>query len=150
MSNGGKALAGVGSSLAALAAWYFLWTNRRIFYVNDITTGENSAYPEMRSRVYYADVPEAMRAAEQALRQLPGWNVASVDLENDALDAEAKVGGPFVSDVTVYVISIGHGQTRVTIRSRSRTAGGDLGRNAACIRQLQMAMDGRLNTDAAF
>lgn len=150
MSNSGKALAAVGSSLAALAAWYFLWTNRRIFYVNDITTGENSAYPEMRSRVYYAEVPQVMHAAEQALRQLPGWSVPTVDLENDALDAEAKVGGPFVSDVTIYVISIGHGQTRVTIRSRSRAAGGDWGRNAACIRQLQAAMDSRLNTEAAF
>ena len=104
----------------------------------------------MRSRVYYAEVPQVMHAAEQALRQLPGWSVPTVDLENDALDAEAKIGGPFVSDVTVYVISIGHGQTRVTIRSRSRAAGGDWGRNATCIRQLQAAMDSRLNTDAAF
>lgn len=150
MSNNGKAWAAVGSSLAAVAAWYFIWTNRRAFYVNDITTGENAAYPELRSRVYYADVPKVMLAAELSLGQLQGWKLLQVDKENDALDAEAKIGGPFVSDVTVYVVSIGHEQTRVKIRSHSRAAGGDWGRNAAYIRQLQSAMDDRLNTDSAF
>ncbi len=148
MSNTGKAWAAVGGSLAAVAAWYLIWTNRRFFYVNDITTGESASYPELRSRVYYADVPKAMRAAELSLSCLPGWKLLQVDSENDALDAETTQGA--ASDVTVYVIAIGHGQTRVTIRSRSRQGIGDWGRNAAYIRQLQSAMDGRLNTDAAF
>jgi len=148
MSNSGKAWAAVGGSLAAVAAWYLIWTNRRFFYVNDITTGESASYPELRSRVYYTDVPKAMRAAELSLSRLPGWKLLSVDIENDALDAEVTQG--VAADVTVYVIAIGHGQARVTIRSRSRQGIGDWGRNAAYIRQLQSAMDDRLNTDAAF
>lgn len=148
MNSSGKAWAAVGGSLAAVAAWYLIWTNRRFFYVNDITTGESVAYPELRSRVYYADVPKVMLAAEVTLRSLPGWRLLKVDKENDALDVEATRGS--TSDVTVYVIAIGHSQTRVTIRSRSRSGVGDWGRNAANIRQLQSAMDSRLNTDAAF
>ncbi len=136
---------------AGLAAAYFGWTNRRLFTVSDITTGESAAYPTLRSRVYHTDIDGAMTAAEQALKRLLGWEMVSRDGENDLL--EASVTAPFglgADDVTVYIFDIGHGQTRVTIRSRSRVGTGDLGRNAAHVRQLQAAMDDRLNTGAAF
>ena len=136
---------------ASLAAAYFGWTNRRLFTVSDITTGESAAYPALRSRVYYTDLSGAMAAAEQALKRLPGWEVRSLDADNDLL--EASVAAPLgfsTDDVTVYIFDLGHGQTRVTIRSRSRVGAGDLGRNAAHIRQLQAAMDDRLNVGAAF
>ena len=150
MSKSGRGWAIAGASLAALTAVYLAWSNRRLFTVNDITTGESTAYPEIRSRVHYAEVPHVLTAAEQALRRLPGWKLLVLDSENDAIEAEARVAGLFASDVTVYVVSLGHGQTRVTIRSRSRLGGGDWGRNAAHIRLLQRAMDDRLNTEAAF
>lgn len=137
--------------LGAMALGYWTWTNHRWFFVHDITTGENCAYPELRSRVYYTDVAQAMTAAEQALRRLPRWHLVSRDTENDALEAEARTPfGAFTNDVTVYFFPLGHGQTRVTIRSRSRRGRGDLGQNAAHIRKLQGAMDDRLNKDAAF
>ncbi|MDQ2799936.1 MAG: DUF1499 domain-containing protein [Armatimonadota bacterium] len=138
-------------SLAGAALGYWGWTNRRRFFVNDITTGESAAYPELRSRVYYADVAHAMAAGEQALRRLPRWKEVSRDTENDALEAEVRTPlGPFTDDVTIYFFPLGHGQTRVTIRSRSRVGPCDLGQNAAHIRELQGAMDDRLNADAAF
>lgn len=141
----------VGGVLAALGLGGWGWANCRRFYVNDITTGESAAYPELRSRVYYAEVAQAMTAGEQALRRLPGWKVVARDAENDALEAQARTRtGLFTDDVTVYFFPLGHGQTRVTIRSRSRVGGGDLGRNAAHIRALQGAMDDRLNAGAAF
>lgn len=135
---------------AGLIAAHFGWYNRRLFIVNDITTGESAAYPTLRSRVYYTEISAAMAAAEQALRRLPGWQVVSRDTDNDILEATAPglFGGP--NDLTIYFFALGHGQTRVTIRARSRGGLGDLGRNAAHIKQLQAAMDGRLNTDAAF
>jgi len=71
------------------------------------------------------------------------------DTENDAIEASVRVG-PFTDDVTVYVMPLDQGQTRVTLRSRSRMGAGDLGRNAAHIRELQGAMDDRLNAGAAF
>lgn len=136
---------------AGLAAAYFGWVNRRLFLVSDVTTGESAAYPALRSRVYYAEINRAMTAAEQALGRLPGWQLVSRDSENDILEAEVQTPlGLLTDDVTVYFFGLGRGQTRVTIRSRSRIGTADLGRNAAHLRQLQAAMDSRLNTEAAF
>ncbi len=134
---------------AGLTAAFWGWANRRLFTVNDITTGESTAYPTLRSRVYYADISRAMAAAEKALTRLPGWEMLTRDAENDILEA-AMSSGLATDDVTAYFFDLGHGQTRVTLRSRSRAGFGDLGRNAAHIRQLQTAMDARLNTGAAF
>lgn len=139
-------------SLAGLGAGTFaLWKNRALFLVNDVTTGESAAYPHLLSRVYYAEPDAALEAARQAVRGLERWHVVLVDSDNDALEAEAEtlVGG-FVDDVTVYAVALGHGQTRVIIRSRSRVGRGDLGQNAQHIRELQGAMDARLTKDAAF
>lgn len=138
-----------GGSLAALAFGYWGWSNQHLLLVSDVTTGESVAYPKLRSRVYYAETERVMAAAEQAIRRLPRWNFVARDAENDALEASFRVG-PFTHDVTVYVLPLGHGQTGVTLRSRSRLGLGDLGRNAARIRQLQQAMDDRLNAGAAF
>ena len=136
---------------AALAFGYWAWANRRRFTTSDITTGESAAYPELRSRVYYAETAQAMTAARLALSRLPRWALVSEDAENDVLEAEVKTPmGPLTDDVTVYFFALGHGQTRVTIRSRSRTGWGDLGQNAAHIRELQQAIDDRLNMGAAF
>ena len=134
---------------AGAAAGWWGWTNRRLFLVHDVTTGESAAYPALRSRVYYAEIGKAMTAAEQALSRLPGWEVVSRDAENDILEASVK-SALGTDDVTVYFFALGHSQIRVTIRSRTRNGFGDLGRNAAHIKQLQAAMDDRLNADAAF
>lgn len=151
MSKTGTRWLAMGGGLAALGLGCWGWANRRRLFVSDITTGENAAYPALRSRVYYAEVATAMTAAEQALRRLPRWKLVTRDAENDVLEAEARTPiGPFTDDVTVYFFPLGHGQTRVTIRSRSRLGRGDLGQNAAHIRELQGAMDDRLNAGAAF
>lgn len=137
--------------LAVAGAGYALWAHRRLFTVNDVTTGESAAYPHLRSRVYYAAPSAVLSAAQQAIRTLPRWRVVFVDTENDALEAEAETPvGRFLDDVTLYAIDLGHGQTRATLRSRSRVGGGDLGQNAVHIRELQAAMDDRLTGSAAF
>ncbi len=136
---------------AGLMAAIWGWANRRLFTVNDITTGESAAYPTLRSRVYYAELSRAMTAAEQAVKRLPGWELLSRDEDDGILEATAASSLKlFTDDVTIYFFDLGHGQTRVTLRARSRVGGGDFGRNAAYIRQLQAAMDDRLNTEAAF
>lgn len=151
MSKTGTRWIMAGGGLAALTLGSWGWANRRRLFVHDVTTGESAAYPKLRSRVYYADVTTAMAAAEQALHRLPRWKMAARDAENDVLEAEVRTPvGPFTDDVTVYFFPLGHGQTRVTIRSRSRQGRGDLGQNAAHIRELQGAMDDRLNAGAAF
>ena len=137
--------------LAGLALGWAVWANRRMFTVSDITTGESSSYPELRSRVYYADPARVLNAAEQSIRVLPRWKVIWTEPADLALDAEVgtSIGG-VRDDVTVYVTPLGGGQTRAVVRSRSRAGRGDLGRNAAHIRELQDAMDRRLTADAAI
>ncbi len=137
--------------LAVLGAGSALWANKRLFIVSDVTSGESAAYPHLRSRVYYAAPSAVLAAAQQAIRALPRWRVVFVDTENNALEAEAEtLVGRFLDDVTLYAIDLGHGQTRATIRSRSRLGGGDLGQNAVHIHELQAAMDDRLTGSAAF
>ena len=148
MTNSKKRwMIGIGS----LAAIGLGWANRRLLTVNDVTTGESHAYPELRSRVYYADPGAVLLAAEQAIKTLSRWTLERTDTENEALDCEVQTRlGGFTDDVTVYVTPLGHGQTRAVIRSRSRVGRGDLGQNAAHIRELQDAMDAYLTADAAF
>ncbi|MCW3058450.1 MAG: DUF1499 domain-containing protein [Capsulimonas sp.] len=136
---------------AAAGAGCWAWINRRWFLVNDITTGESADYPELRSRVYYAEPGTALAAAQQAMRSLPHWRVIHIDDENDTIDAEVETTiGKFLDDVTLYVQPQGIGQIRVVIRSRSRQGRGDLGQNAQHIRNLQNAMDARLATYTAI
>ena len=138
-------------SLAAAALGCAAWANRRLFTAHDITTGESSAYPTLRSRVYYAEPAQVLKAAEKAVQLLPRWQVVRLDAENAALDAEATSAlGGRSQDITIYITPLGGGQTRAVIRSHSRTRRGDLGQNAARIRQLQAAMDSRLTMDAAI
>ncbi|MGI4789449.1 MAG: DUF1499 domain-containing protein [Janthinobacterium lividum] len=144
-----KAQAGWMWAGLGVAAAYLGWTNRRLLTVSDVTSGESAAYPTLRSRVYYAEVADTMTAGELSLSRLPGWKLLSRDAENDILEATMS-SGLLTDDVTVYFFSLGHGQTRVTIRSRSRAGIGDFGRNTAHVRQLQQAMDDRLNTGSAF
>ena len=151
MTNTKKRLTLTVGGLAALALGCVGWANRRLFTVNDITTGESVAYPELRSRVYYAAPDQVLTAAEQAVRALPRWQVVRVEPGNQALDAEVTTPlGGFTDDVTVYLTPLGGGQTRAIIHSHSRVGKGDLGQNAAHIRELQAAMDARLTTDAAI
>ncbi|MGO8674074.1 MAG: DUF1499 domain-containing protein [Capsulimonadaceae bacterium] len=132
------------------SATYIAWANRRLFLVNDVTTGESPAYPTLKSRVYYAPAVDVIAAAQHAIRTLPGWRVVHVDTDNDALEAEVEAIGGSLDDVSVTVQPLTLGQSRVTIRSRSRQGRGDLGSNACHIRSLQTAMDGRLTNGAAI
>jgi len=134
-----------GGILATLA-----WANRRLFTVHDVTSGESADYPTLRSRVYYADTETVLSAAQQAVRHLQGWRIVHVDTDDESLEAEVQVIAGVLDDVSVYLQPLSLGQTRVTIRSRSRQGRGDLGSNAHHIRTLQDAMDQRLMTGAAI
>ncbi|BDI32178.1 hypothetical protein CCAX7_42290 [Capsulimonas corticalis] len=151
MSKNFRRFACAGLIAAAAGAGIWAWINRRWFLVNDITTGESVDYPELRSRVYYAEPATALVAAQQAMRSLSHWRIVHIDDENDTIDAEVETTvGKFLDDVTLYVQPQGIGQIRVIIRSRSRQGRGDLGQNAQHIRDLQSAMDARLATYTAI
>jgi hypothetical protein len=136
--------------LIALILGGLLWANRRRFTVHDITTGESAAYPELRSRVYYAAPDAVLLAAEQALQTLPRWQLTHKDTPNHALDAQVHTWfANMTDDVTVYVTPMDGSQTRVIIRARTNSKS-DGGRCAIHIRQLQVAMDAQLTREATF
>jgi uncharacterized protein (DUF1499 family) len=136
-------------ALAGLA--YAAWSNRRLFTVSDVTSGESGDYPHLISHVYYAPIQTVLAAAEQSVRMQSGWRVVLVDEDRGVIEAEVESGfARAIDDLTVRCFDIGHSQTRVIIRSRSRMARGDLGANAQHILQLQQAMDIRLTANAAF
>lgn len=126
-------------------ALVWIYRNRRGLTVNDVTTGESFAYPDLRAHVYFAEAEAAFEAAVSAIKGLSGWRLVHAEPESGTLfaEAEARFGG-FLSDVIVTVSPLGERHSRVVIRSVSRLGRGDLGENARHIRALQSAMDERL------
>jgi uncharacterized protein (DUF1499 family) len=125
---------------AAGSAWVF--GNRRLFTVSDVTTGDSAAYPDLRAHVYFAGAQDATDTAGVAIRELPRWRIVITDGNAHEVHAEVEspIGG-FLSDVTVTLVPLGDRHTRAIIHSKSRVGAGDLGENARNIRQLQEAMD---------
>jgi len=137
-----------GLSVAALTlfvAGTWVYINRRLFLVNDVTTGESFEYPDLRAHVYFASVEDAVLAAEKAIASLNRWRLIFHDIPNNVMvaEVEAPIGG-FLSEVTVTLSQLGSSHVRAIIRSSSKVGRGDLGENARYIRQIQDAMDQQL------
>lgn len=145
-----KCLAACTGIVAGAAAGYLIWSNRKLFLVNDITTGENTYYPNINPRVYYASKDEILDILERIVSSLPKWRVVHMDKEECILDAEVETIGGSLDDVTVMLEELEFDQVRVNIRSHSRQGRGDLGQNAQHIKELQSIMDSRLMTQAAI
>lgn len=138
--NRASAIRAAIAALAALAA-LFLVTPRRWMTVNDVTTGQTGAYPEIQPRVYQAAPDQVYDAALTAIERLHRWKVARQDRHNRRIEAEATIWClVFTDDVTVWIEADGAG-SRVMIRSHSRVGRGDLGENARSIRALQRQID---------
>lgn len=134
-----------GFSIAAAALFFgaaWVYANRRLFLVNDVTTGQSFAYPELRAHVYSGTLESVAQAAEAAIISLNRWRLIFNDLEKNVLyaEVEAPIGG-FLSEVTITFSPLGARHVRTVIRSTSKVGRGDLGENARNIRQAQEAMD---------
>jgi uncharacterized protein (DUF1499 family) len=128
------------ASVLVGAAWVY-W-NRRLFLVNDVTTGESFDYPDLRAHVYFASIDNVAKAAEQAIASLSKWRLVFNDIDKKVLvaEVEAPIGG-FLSEVTITLSHLGPRHIRTVIRSSSKVGKGDLGENDRYIRQAQDAMD---------
>lgn len=108
--------------------------------VNDVTTGESEAYPEIKS-MHFHEAPEAVFSrAEAVALTMPGWQNCTTP-EPFVLACEAvtpKLG--FVDDVTLWTIPAGPGMTQLKMRSASRKGKGDMGANAKRILAFQAAL----------
>lgn len=108
--------------------------------VNDVTTGESEAYPELKS-MYFHETPETVFSkAETVALAMPGWQNCTTP-EPFVLACEAvtpKMG--FVDDVTIWAVPAGPGMTQLKMRSASRKGKGDMGANAKRILAFQEAL----------
>jgi uncharacterized protein (DUF1499 family) len=106
--------------------------------VNDVTSGESEAYPELRSLYPTVSVSAAMKRARAVAAEMPGWTCE----ELEPFELHCEVTTPtlgFVDDVWITVEEYGPKVSRVKMRSASRVGRGDLGANAARIRAFQEA-----------
>ena len=107
------------------------------FTLNDVTTGETAAYPELAPQVFERPPDEVYAAVREAAASVPRWKVVRTDDAARVVDVEVRTAfGGFTDDLTARVEPEGTG-ARVVVRSRSRVGRGDLGENARHIAALQ-------------
>jgi len=114
---------------------------------------QQKAYPDLRPFIVDRSVEETFELVEEVVHKLK-WKVATVDPPADrtarngtleATDRTLLVG--FTDDIVVRVEG-GVTQARVDVRSASRYGAGDLGQNAARVRQFLTEMYARLESTA--
>lgn len=108
--------------------------------VNDVATGESEAYPDLDPLRYRRRPTEVFKRASEVARKMPGWGPCLV---KDKLTLHCEARTPvfgFVDDVYIWTVELGEGVTELRVRSASRVGRGDLGRNAARIRQYHAAL----------
>jgi uncharacterized protein (DUF1499 family) len=123
--------------VAALAGAYLAWPR-----INDVTTGQTREYPDLQDRTYKTAEAKVAEAVKGAIGRLPRWTLkgAGSGPGGFAVHAERRTRTGFVDEVTVRVRREG-AETRVKVRSRSRTGWYDFGQNARNIRELLTALD---------
>lgn len=112
--------------------------------MNDVTTGETPAYPDVLPQYFSADPPRVYDEALGAVEGLDRWEVASEDRNDGVIEATRETALGFVDDVTITVEPQTEFVTIVNVHSRSRVGKGDFGQNARNIREFQAELDERL------
>jgi uncharacterized protein (DUF1499 family) len=135
--------------LGALVSTAVLYVPAAGWSTNDVTTGKHPGYPDLQPRLYDSTVENATLLAAAGASRIPRWKVVRTVPQQGVMEAQVRTAIPlFTDDVTVTVTPAkapdGQPAAEVTIRSRSRVGGGDLGENARHIRALQAAMDAKL------
>ena len=108
--------------------------------VNDVTSGESDAYPDLKALWAQTNPGRAFDRAEVVARSMPGWRECKVERpeRRPVLHCEAHTRF-FTDDVWIWTESAGGGMARVMMRSASRVGTVDLGTNARRIREFQDA-----------
>ena len=100
----------------------------------ELAATQQAAYPDIVSLRVDRPPREVLALAEGAATEL-GWEIVAVDSDASLLEAtDTTYWFGFKDDVAVRLRPAGDGGTRVDVRSISRVGVGDLGANAARIR----------------
>ena len=122
----------------ASGAWAFLAWPR----INEVQTGRTPEYPDLRDRAYATTESRVFDAVKKVIGQLPRWTLVGGGSGPGGHSIHAIKATPLglKHDVTIRIGREG-GQTRVSVRSKSRTGPVDFGQNARNIRELLAALD---------
>jgi uncharacterized protein (DUF1499 family) len=132
--------------LAGGGAAVWIWVNRRLFLVNDVTAGESTAYPDLKPHAYAYPPAQVFALAEATARDVRDWDVQEVHRERLELTALCRTcRTPIVGDVTINVRAIPETQVcEVIVRSRSHVGVGDLGVSARRVAAFYHSLDERI------
>jgi uncharacterized protein (DUF1499 family) len=111
--------------------------------INDVTTGETAAHPELQPQRFEADFERVFQEAVSAAESI-GIELTETDPVTGVIRGVATTRFlRFKDDVTISLVRDGSAVV-VKIRSASRVGKSDFGVNAKRIRALQEAMSARL------
>lgn len=111
--------------------------------INDVTTGQTPAYPDLQPQRFDADQDKVFDAAVDAITSL-GIEITKKDRAAGTIQGVATTRIlRFKDDVTIILTRDGESNI-VNIRSASRVGKSDFGMNAKRIRKIQHALAERL------
>jgi fatty-acyl-CoA synthase len=92
-------------------------------------------FDDVKPLVLPAALPDVTRAAAKAAERM-GWQVTKADPDSGVVEAVYRSAWyELVYDIAIRVFPEDKGSSRVDVRSTSRTAGHDMGENAALVKQ---------------
>ncbi|MBW2243621.1 MAG: DUF1499 domain-containing protein [Deltaproteobacteria bacterium] len=113
--------------------------DRDMAYPEDFKAQVRAAYPDLAAQATAAEPARALELAEATAKKLD-WEVVAVDAATGTVLARDTTGiFQFVDDILVRVRPSEDGGSLIDVRSKSRDGRGDLGANAARIRQFLAA-----------
>jgi uncharacterized protein (DUF1499 family) len=116
---------------------------RDLAYPADFAAQQRECCADLRAARLAAAPPAAMERAEAVAATMPMWTITRVDREQSTIEAiaESRVFG-FQDDVVIRIRPEGSGSV-VDVRSKSRDGRGDMGANAARIREYVAALESK-------
>lgn len=115
---------------------------RDMHYPAGFVPAQRGCCPDLHPARLRGSTDDAFARARRVAEGMPTWTITVADPAAGTIEATAtsRVFG-FVDDIVIRVRPDGGGQSRVDMRSRSRDGKGDIGANAARIRQYIEAVE---------
>ena len=124
--------------VAGAAAAFFAWPR-----INTVETGRTPEYPDLQPREYGAGEQKVTEAVKAAAGRISRFTFVGAGRGPGGSEVHYVASTPvlrFKDDVNVRIRREG-GQTKVTVRSKSRMGTMDFGQNARNVRELLAALD---------
>lgn len=104
-------------------------------YEPEVAERQKAGYPDLGPLDLPIPSEQAFRRALEAVDDM-GWRLAAAVPEEGRIEAvDVTFWSGFVDDVVIRITPRGVNESRIDVRSLSRVGGGDIGKNAARIRE---------------